>query len=207
MLTASLRRAAATLGALALSFPAQAASVGASYSFSAVDFDQGGTLVGSIGGTLFDWAAAPNPPFAAGSGRMTLAGVSSFSATFAGSSVLPSASFDLADLVSLVLVDDGTFGAGGGQPGSAPALFDLFAYDSDSNSELFIRFAALPGAVPLLSGDPGAGVDWLSDDISARLSDRVSVRLDDPNPVPLPASLALALLALALLPAGARRHR
>jgi hypothetical protein len=80
-------------------------------------------------------------------------------------------------------------------------LFDLLAYDAASNSELFIRFAALPGAVALLSGDPGAGVDWLSDDISARLSDQVSVRLNAPGQVPEPAGwalVALALLALAL---------
>jgi hypothetical protein len=195
--TAALALAVSTL----LAAPAQAASVAASYSFTATEFGQGGTLSGSIAGTLFDWPAAPMPPFAAGSGRMLLTGVSAFSASFGGSSVLPAASFDLADLVSLTLVDDGTFGAGGGSPGAAPALFDLLAYDAASNSELFIRFAALPGAVALLSGDPGAGVDWLSDDISARLSDQVSVRLNAPGQVPEPAGwalVALALLALAL---------
>lgn len=194
---------AALAGALALSpaGPARAASVAASYSFTATDFDQGGTLTGSISGTLLEWLAAPAPPFAPGSSRMQRADVGAFSASFSGSSVLPTASFDLADLVSVTLVYDGTFGTGGGQPGTAPALFQLLAYDATSNSELFIRFAALPGAVGLLDGDPGAGVDWLSDDISARLTDQVGVRLNGPGPLPVsaPATLALAVLALGLM--------
>ncbi len=192
--------AASTLASLAIVLPVQAAPVSGSYQFSATEFDQGGTLAGTISGTLFEWLAAPAPPFAPGTSRMTRPDLTGFSATFSGSSVLPNSSFDIADLISVTLVDDGTFGGGGGQPGSAPALFDLVAYDDESESELFIRFAALPGASPQLSGAPGAGIEWRADDISARLSDHVSVqRQGRPEQVPVPPTLALVVLALALV--------
>ncbi len=192
--------AAFTIGCLALLLPVQAAPVSSSYLISATDFDDGGTLTGTISGTLTEWLAAPSPPFAAGTGRMTLPELNGFSATFSGSSVLPASSFDLSELISVTLVDDGTFGARGGQPGSAPALFELVAYDDESDSDLFIRFAALPGAIPLLSGDFGAGIEWRADDISARLSDQVSVQLQgDPRQVPVAPTLTLVLLALALM--------
>jgi hypothetical protein len=196
--------AAAMTLVVACGLPAQATSLAASYTFTATAFDQGGTLSGSISGTLLEWLLAPMPPFAAGSSRMTLPGLGRFSASFSGSSVLPDASFDLAEVISVTLVDDGTFGAGGGQPATAPALFDLVAHDTASDSDLFIRFAALPGAVGLLSGDPGAGIDWQGDDLSARLSQQVHVQLDIP-PVPMPHTLALALAGLALIGLKARR--
>jgi hypothetical protein len=192
--------AACTLASLALLSPVQAAPVSSSYQFSATEFDQGGTLSGTISGTLIEWLAAPSPPFAAGTGRMTRPDLSGFSATFSGSSVLPASSFDIADLISVTLVDNGTFGSGGGQPGGAPALFDLVAYDDESDSDLFIRFAALPGAIPFLSGDAGAGIEWRADDISARLSNQVSVRPQGgPAQVPVPQTLALVVLGLALM--------
>jgi hypothetical protein len=192
--------AASTLASLAVWLPVQAAPVSASYQFSATDFDGGGTLVGTISGTLVEWLAAPSPPYGAGTSQMTLPDLSGFSATFSGSSVLPDSSFDVADLISVTLVDDGTFGLGGGRPGSAPALFHLVAYDKASDSDLFIRFAALPGAIPLLSGDPGAGIEWRPDDISARLSEKVSVQFQGgPRQVPVPPTLALVVLALGLM--------
>lgn len=182
----------------------QAAPVAASYQFSAVAFDEGGTLTGTISGTLLEWLLAPMPPFAAGTSRMTLPEVGGFSASFSGSSVLPDANFEFGELISVTLVDDATFGANGGQPGTSPAMFVLTAYDAASDSDLFIRFAALAGAIPLLGDAPGAGIDWRSDDVSARLSDQVSVQLQGPTPVPAPPSLALALLALGLM--GLRRR-
>jgi hypothetical protein len=197
--------AVALVAASAVVPPAFAASVAASWQFGATAFDRGGTLTGSIGGTLLEWLLAPSPPFAAGSSLMTLPDTASFTASFSGSSVLPDASFDLADLVSVTLVDNGTFGAGGGQPSAVPALFELLAYDATSDTDLFIHFAALPGAVGLLTGDPGAGIDWRADDISARLSSQVSVRLNAPGQVPLPATLSLALAGLGLMTALRRR--
>jgi uncharacterized protein (TIGR03382 family) len=181
-----------------------AAPVAASYQFSAVAFDEGGTLTGTISGSLLEWLLAPMPPFAAGTSRMQLPDVGGFSASFSGSNVLPDASFEFADLLSVTLVDDATFGANGGVPGSSPALFELTAYDATSDSDLFIRFAALAGAVPLLSDAPGAGIDWRADDIGSRQSEFVSVQLQAPQPVPAPPSLALALLALGLM--GLRRR-
>lgn len=199
------------LAALALSSAclvapaAQAATVPATYLIDATDFDQGGSLTGSISGTLLEWLAAPNPPFAAGSGRMTLPDTSSFSVSFSGSSVLPDANFDLSDVISLTLVDDGTFGASGGQPASSPAMFVLTAYDAASDSDLFIRFATLAGAASLLGGDEGIFIDWRADDVGTRGTQVVSVRLQGgPAPVPVTSTLALSLLGLSLLSMGRR---
>lgn len=217
------RHAAALLAAcsaLALGPAAHAGPV-ATYSFSAGSFFGGGALAGGFSVNLQPTNAL-GAPFALPSGIAGLADVLDFQASFSGNARLPDASFDISELQSLRVVDNGTFAGATQAVQSVPAILEILAFDDETEVEMRFLLAASdallqafqPFATPGLRR--GAEVNDTTDDTGRRFSDQANAELivatfdDTPvtpptQAVPEPGSAALA--GVALLAAAAMRRR
>lgn len=206
-----LRRGLAAALLAAVAPLASAGSIEGRYELGAQSFPGGGGLRGTLTARFVD-ALPPGLPFSIGSSlAVELLG---FSASFDGSSPAPAATFELDEVISLRMIDDGTFGIGTpeGVLDAIPALFELNAFDDETQVELTFRFAGLDIAAALLAGPAVTEVAFFDGDVvRTRRAAENFVRLiggdEPPAAVPSAGSWTLALAGIAGLGWARRRGR
>ncbi|MBL8359980.1 MAG: hypothetical protein JNN18_05770 [Rubrivivax sp.] len=198
--------AAALAGAASL---AAAGTTFGNYALTALSFPGGGGLAGALSARFVD-VVPPGPPFGPGSSQAVE--LLAFGATFDGSGAVPAATFELDEVISLRLIDDGTFGVRPeGELDPVPALFELNAFDDEQQVELTFRFAGLPAAAALLGGPAVTEVAFFDGDVvrtpRAAANDVRLIGDGDPPPPAVPTSGSLGLTLAALAGSGLARRR